>query len=56
MAEIQKEYRKEMYGEGQLFYFYKRNNVVTIPDGVGNPMSEAKYVFPLPLAELEFGK
>jgi len=55
-AEIQKEFRKEMYGEGQAFFFYKRKNIVNIPDGVVNPMSEVKYVFPFPDNELEFGK
>jgi hypothetical protein len=55
-AEILKEYRKEFYGEGQLWYYFKRKNTVTIPDGVGNPMTEAKYTFPRPLAEIEFGK
>ena len=55
-AEILKEYRKEFYGEGQLWYYFKRKNTVTIPDGVGNPMTEAKYIFPRPLAEIEFGK
>lgn len=55
-AEIMKEYRKEFYGEGQLWYYFKRKNTVTIPDGVGNPMTEAKYIFPRPLAEIEFGK
>ncbi|MDF2191407.1 RagB/SusD family nutrient uptake outer membrane protein [Paraflavitalea sp. CAU 1676] len=54
--EIMKEFRKEMYGEGQAFFFYKRRNTLNIPDGVGNPMSEAKYVFPFPLAEIQFGK
>ena len=54
--EIMKEFRKEMYGEGQAFFFYKRRNTANIPDGVGNPMSEVKYVFPFPLAEIQFGK
>jgi hypothetical protein len=55
-AEILKEYRKELNGEGQLWFYYKRKNIVTIPDGVGNPMTEAKYLFPLPQNEIEFGK
>ncbi len=54
-AELQKEYRKELYGEGQLWFWYKRKNVATIPDGVGNPMTQTKYTFPLPLGEIEFG-
>lgn len=55
-AELEKEYRKEFYGEGQLWYYYKRKNTVTIPDGVGNPMTPEKYLFPIPLSEIEFGK
>jgi starch-binding outer membrane protein, SusD/RagB family len=54
--ELLKEYRKEFYGEGQLWFYYKRNNTTTIPDGVGNPMTPAKYLFPMPQAEIEFGK
>lgn len=54
-AEIQFEYRKEFYAEGQLWFYYKRKNVLTIPDGIGNPMTPAKYIFPLPNDELEFG-
>jgi hypothetical protein len=55
-AEIMKEFRKEMYGEGQAYFFYKRRNTANIPDGLANPMSEAKYVFPFPLTEIQFGK
>lgn len=53
--EIFKEYRKELYGEGQLWFYYKRNNVTTIPTGAGNPMTQEKYTLPLPLNEIEFG-
>lgn len=55
-AEIMKEYRKEFYGEGQLWYYFKRKNTATIPDGVGNPMTETKYIFPLPMDEIQFGR
>ncbi|RPD39619.1 RagB/SusD family nutrient uptake outer membrane protein [Chitinophaga barathri] len=55
-AEIMKEYRKEFYAEGQLWYYFKRKNTTTIPDGVGNPMTATKYIFPLPLDEIQFGK
>lgn len=53
--EIQFEYRKDFYAEGQLWFYYKRMNVTTIPDGIANPMTSAKYVFPIPNDELEFG-
>jgi len=54
-AEIRKEYVKEFYGEGQLFYYYKRKNIASIPDGssTGNvTMTVSKYRVPLPLSEM----
>lgn len=55
-TEIAKEFRKELYGEGQTFFFYKRRGATTIPDAVlTTPMVEAYYVFPLPLTEIQFG-
>src|SRR5699024_6066538 len=54
--EITKAYRKEFYGEGQLFFYYKRNNFSSIPDG-SSPvfdvrMNASKYVVPLPNSEI----
>ncbi|SDJ13393.1 SusD family protein [Pedobacter sp. ok626] len=54
-SEITLEYRKEFYAEGQLWYYYKRKNILNIPNGVANPMNAAKYVLPLPNDELQFG-
>lgn len=54
-AEVQFEYRKEFYGEGQLWFYYKRKAVTTIPGGTGISMTDAQYTIPLPNAELEFG-
>lgn len=57
-TELQKEYQKEFFGEGQLFYYYKRRNLTTIPNGSaasGNvSMNASKYVLPLPLSETQF--
>ncbi|WP_426330191.1 RagB/SusD family nutrient uptake outer membrane protein [Pedobacter sp. R-06] len=54
-AEIQKEYQKEFWGEGQLFFYYKRKNRTSIPSAVSPTanisMNTAKYVLPLPLSE-----
>jgi hypothetical protein len=54
-TELQKEYQKEFYGEGQLFYFYKRKNVASIPNGSatsGNiTMDKSRYVIPIPQSE-----
>ncbi len=51
------EYQKEMYGEGQLFFFYKRHNIPQIPDGSAAAPSmitmNGKYRLPLPLSEEE---
>jgi hypothetical protein len=54
-AEIQLEYRKEFYGEGQLWFYYKRKGVTIIPNALVSPMSNTQYTIPLPLTELEFG-
>lgn len=54
-TEILKEYKKEMYGEGQLFYHFKRRNTARV-DGSSINMSDATWAFPLPEDEVEFGK
>ena len=54
-AEILKEYKKEMYAEGQLFYYFKRKNAAKV-DGSTITMSDATWIFPLPENEIEFGK
>lgn len=52
---ILREYRKELLGEGQLFYYMKRNAMELIPDGnkeSGNKAIElSSYVLPLPDGE-----
>ena len=57
-TEITKEYKKEFIGEGQLFFYYKRNNTTAIPNGAaasGNlTMSALQYVVPLPDSEINF--
>ena len=57
-AEIQKEYQKEFWGEGQLFFYYKRKASSTIPSAVSatatinmSGTNAAKYIVPLPLSE-----
>lgn len=54
--ELEKEYQKDFYAEGQFFYFLKRINASTFhrcPFEEG--MKEAYYIFPIPDAEIEFG-
>lgn len=52
-AEILKEYKKEFYAEGQLFYYFKRKNAAKI-DGNSLAATEAVYVLPMPDNEVEF--
>lgn len=53
-TELRKEYQKEFVAEGQLFYFYKRKNLTTIPF-TAQAMNRGVYVFPMPDNEYEFG-
>lgn len=53
--ELFKEYRKEYYAEGHLWYFFKRHEYTAIPNSVFfGAMDDAVYVFPIPDEELEF--
>ncbi|MBE9599265.1 RagB/SusD family nutrient uptake outer membrane protein [Pedobacter sp. MC2016-24] len=54
MQEIAKEYVKEFYAEGQLFFYYKRLGTLPVPRSAV-VMTEKTYVFPLPDNEIEFG-
>jgi starch-binding outer membrane protein, SusD/RagB family len=57
IEELLKEARKEFYGEGQIFYMYKRlNRNMKALDGSVIPASNDIYVFPMPDAEIEFGQ
>ncbi|NQX38477.1 SusD family protein [Pedobacter steynii] len=53
--EIQNEYVREFFGEGQLFYYYKRRALTAIPNGSaasGNlTVSAQQYVVPIPESE-----
>lgn len=54
---IEKEYKREFYSEGQVFFYYKRNNVTPIKSGVTGAnvvMNAAKYVPGLPDSEKRF--
>lgn len=55
--EITRTYQKEFWGEGQLFFYYKRINAPSLKKGSANQsvsMNKAKYVVPLPLSETQF--
>lgn len=56
MIEIEKEYRKEFIGEGQLFWFYKRVHKQEIPAGSKTgkiQMMDNYYLFDLPKEETD---
>ncbi|HWV68429.1 RagB/SusD family nutrient uptake outer membrane protein [Chitinophaga sp.] len=57
-AQLTGEYQKEFWGEGQLFYYYKRINQSSINSGASAnatiAMTPDKYVVPLPLSETTF--
>lgn len=51
--EIRKEYQKEFHAEGQLFYYYKRKNILRMQFATAD-ISLSQYVVPIPDNELEF--
>lgn len=53
---IMKEYRKEFYAEGQLWYYYKRHAYPTFQNCPLEDMTESNYRFSIPDNEKEFGK
>lgn len=53
---IMKEYRKEFYGEGQLWYYYKRTNTPSILSATAKGQKTIaldQYTFPIPLSETQ---
>lgn len=56
LSEIEKEYRKEFYGEGQMFFFYKRHGYTTFLHCPVSNMTEQNYMFSWPDNESLFGK
>ncbi len=55
MNEIVKEYAKEFYCEGAMFFLYKRLGLESIP-GYNGTASDAIYVLPYPSTELQMGR
>lgn len=51
--ELVSEYRREMLGEGQLFFLYKRLNYPKISNSDVDMVATRAYTFPLPLSETE---
>jgi len=56
MSELTKEYRKEFFAEGQLFYFFKRLNAPIVAiNGITTPASDNVFVIPIPDDEIQYG-
>jgi hypothetical protein len=56
LQELVKEARKELYGEGQIFFMYKRLNMpITGQNGSTVPASSAIMVLPFPDDEIAYG-
>ncbi len=56
LLNIEKEYRKEFYAEGQLWYFYKRHGYKTFQFcPVEKELTEANYRFSIPDDEITLG-
>lgn len=51
---LEKEYRKEFYGEGQMFFFYKRLAYTKFTWPVAKNVTEAGYKLPVPQSQLIF--
>lgn len=54
-TEIEKEYYKDLMGEGQIFYYLKRLGVTTLPY-TDESTTEESFIFPIPESEIEFGR
>lgn len=56
VAALNKEYRKEFYGEGQYFWFLKTHGITgPLAHRAESVLAEENFLFPLPDAEIEFG-
>lgn len=54
--ELTKEYRKEFIAEGQLFFYYKRIGLESIPNSSTSITIDDKvYMLPYPVQEIEYG-
>jgi len=51
---LEKEYRKEFFGEGQMFYFYKKHNYSAYTWPTKFTLSSDKYVLPKPKGQINF--
>lgn len=57
LGRIRNEYIKEFFGEGQLFFYYKRNATTPLRNGISNnniTMNTTRYVPQLPESEIKY--
>ncbi len=54
LTELQKEYQKEFFGEGQLFYYYKRRNITSVGNGSSTANTTINFNVPMPLSESQY--
>lgn len=50
---LMREYRRELFGEGQLFFYYKRLNLPTMRGSEVDMIGQKAYTFPLPVSETD---
>lgn len=52
--QLEKEYRKEFFAEGQMFYYYKRHEVTAFSWPSSRIVNPASFVLPKPDAQIKF--
>lgn len=52
-TELEREYRREFWGEGQMFYWYKRHSARRMLWKADRELSENDYIVPLPKTEVK---
>lgn len=53
-AHLEKEYRKEFFGEGQMFFYYKRLNYTSYSWPTSFTLPQKAYILPLPKSQTVF--
>lgn len=53
-SRLEKEYRKEFYGEGQMFFFYKRLTYNSLTWPVTKEVPDVSYKLPFPESQMSF--
>ena len=51
LSQLEQEYRREFFAEGQVFYFYKRHQITQMWSKPSVEITESDYILPLPNTE-----